>query len=297
MIPMPDGLPTMPRHDAAQIAQRAEVCLLIVDDSGFIRLMLTRLLARLGYTQARLASDGLEALKLVAAGQVNCVISDVRMQPLNGLQMLQQIRAGDTMADRGLPFLLVTGNADEVVVKTAALLDASSVLAKPFTVNALEQHLNRALTARPRLRSPSAYRQVQVPVERTGSGSWGPSPAWTLRNRPSQGADRHGPRPVPAAEKPASRAAAESSEPLPQRQRQRVPVAVLEVGAVLAETIVSSTGVILLTEGVALTPRLIDKLQRLSSREPAVREVCVFVDEPAADQPVAVATVQTGASP
>src|SRR5438477_8783711 len=51
------------------------------------------------------------------------LISDVNMPTMNGLELVQRVRSGDTAAPRDLPILMLTGHGDELVVTTALALD------------------------------------------------------------------------------------------------------------------------------------------------------------------------------
>src|SRR3546814_11289513 len=84
-----------PNHPAEK--DRADVIhkrVLIVDDLGFIRTTLVRLLNRIGVAEIKTAKDGAAALCLLESGAGECVVSDCRMHPVNGLQLLQQSRYG-----------------------------------------------------------------------------------------------------------------------------------------------------------------------------------------------------------
>src|SRR3546814_17992192 len=99
-----------PNHPAEK--DRADVIhqrVLIVDDLGFIRTTLVRLLTRIGVAEIKTAKDGAAALGLIESGAVDCVVSDFRIQPVNGLQLLQKIRRGATAGPRDRPGTVVPG--------------------------------------------------------------------------------------------------------------------------------------------------------------------------------------------
>lgn len=80
------------------------------------------------------ASDGLEALQILAKEKIHCVICDIRMPHMNGVELLQEIRK------RGLevPFIFYTGHGNIELMKEAANYGAFDFLDKPFLDGLLE---------------------------------------------------------------------------------------------------------------------------------------------------------------
>ncbi len=66
--------------------------ILIVDDNKEHREALGRVLTQAGYHVVGLASSGEEALALIAGGQVELVISDMRMPRMGGLEFLRHVK-------------------------------------------------------------------------------------------------------------------------------------------------------------------------------------------------------------
>src|SRR5260370_22535013 len=64
--------------------------ILIVDDEAPIRALLSEHLQLVGY-QVALAANGVAALQLLAGGEVDLVLTDVRMPGMNGLELLAEI--------------------------------------------------------------------------------------------------------------------------------------------------------------------------------------------------------------
>jgi len=124
---------------------------LVVEDSQFIRSILSHSLKTLGVGQVSLAEDGsraIEFLQLVAkdpmrAGvmSVDLVISNWDMSPVDGIMLLKWIRRHKDSPDRFLPFLMLTAFTERVRVEEARDLGAHEVLSKPFTLNALSEKL------------------------------------------------------------------------------------------------------------------------------------------------------------
>jgi len=92
------------------------------------------------------AGDGVEALEVLGRQPVDCVISDLHMPNLNGLEFLKRMR--EIPAFRFTPVLILT--TDRVDENRAALRDAGAtgILAKPIQPEELTAAVKRAVAAR-----------------------------------------------------------------------------------------------------------------------------------------------------
>ncbi len=121
-------------------AQRTGLRVLVVDDEPSVRDAVRRILEYRGYLVTT-ASGGAEALEALAAGhQFDVVLSDVMMPDMNGRQL------ADALVARwpALPVIFMSGFED-----LGAATEASNVLAKPFSADALVKHVRRSLVERP----------------------------------------------------------------------------------------------------------------------------------------------------
>ncbi|WP_182866162.1 response regulator transcription factor [Rhodopirellula sp. JC639] len=86
--------------------------------------------------------DSAEAfLEVYDASQHGCLLLDVQLQGIGGLELLRQLRATDC----DLPVIVISGNADKQVVKVATELGASKILHKPVPPNELVEAVNQTL--------------------------------------------------------------------------------------------------------------------------------------------------------
>jgi diguanylate cyclase (GGDEF)-like protein len=110
-------------------ASAAQPTILVVDDDDATRTLVSRWLAKEGFTVLG-ASSGDAALKLVFSSQVDCIVLDVMMPGMSGVEVLRQIRA----QNEALPVLMLTAHAtgDEDVV-AAMEAGASDYIFKPFS--------------------------------------------------------------------------------------------------------------------------------------------------------------------
>ncbi|MGK3142102.1 chemotaxis response regulator CheY [Pantoea sp. C2G6] len=114
---------------------------LVVDDFNTMRRIVRNLLKELGFNNVEEAEDGVDALAKLKAGGFDFVISDWNMPNMDGLQLLQTIRADAAM--NSLPVLMVTAEAKKENIIAAAQAGASGYVVKPFTAATLEEKLGK----------------------------------------------------------------------------------------------------------------------------------------------------------
>jgi len=115
--------------------------MLVVDDFPTMRRIVRSLLKELGFSNVEEAEDGQDALNKLRSGKFEFVVSDWNMPNLDGLDMLKQIRADDSL--KHLPVLMVTAEAKKENIIAAAQAGANGYVVKPFTAATLEEKLNK----------------------------------------------------------------------------------------------------------------------------------------------------------
>lgn len=111
----------------------------LVDDEEAIRKSAGFVLSRAGY-KVQSYGSGVEFLKQAKAAPRGCVLLDVRMPEMDGLQVQA------AMADRGIdmPVIVLTGHGDVTIAVQAMKAGASEFLEKPFEKAALLGAFERA---------------------------------------------------------------------------------------------------------------------------------------------------------
>lgn len=112
---------------------------LIVDDFSTMRRIVRNLLKDLGYTNVDEAEDGVMGLAKLKSGGFEFVISDWNMPNMDGLEMLQHIRADAELSK--IPVLMVTAEAKKENIIAAAQAGANGYVVKPFTAATLDEKL------------------------------------------------------------------------------------------------------------------------------------------------------------
>ena len=113
---------------------------LIVDDSRAMRMVIGKIVGDLGVSTF-FAGNGKEALaQLEAEGRPDFALVDWNMPEMNGLELLQAVRASDAWAD--LPLIMVTTETEMSQVSRALESGASEYVMKPFTADILRDKLD-----------------------------------------------------------------------------------------------------------------------------------------------------------
>ena len=103
---------------------------LVADDDDDILLLVTMRLQRDGFIVIA-ARNGEEALALAQQQRPDVAVLDVGMPGLDGLEVLQRIRADDEL--KGMRVLLLTAKAQESDVRRGYDTGADAYVRKPFS--------------------------------------------------------------------------------------------------------------------------------------------------------------------
>lgn len=112
----------------------------IIDDDENVRISLDSLLRACGYS-VQLFESAEHFLTSDAIAATDCLVSDIQMPGMSGLQMYQQLlNDGHCM-----PVIFITASADQTSRRTAQRLGACCYLSKPFESEDLTACLKLAL--------------------------------------------------------------------------------------------------------------------------------------------------------
>lgn len=130
--------------------------ILAVDDEPNMLRLLEISLRQAGY-QPLTARDGREALEIIRTQHVDCVVSDLHMPHMSGLQLLKAIRHGsqevgqdknnqNKQSNPDLPVIIVTAQGEIKTAIEAMKNGASDYILRPFDLEELELAISRALS-------------------------------------------------------------------------------------------------------------------------------------------------------
>ncbi|MFZ9885918.1 MAG: sensor histidine kinase [Myxococcota bacterium] len=140
---------------------------LIIDDSEIVRDMLRDTLESAAFAPEVVeAADGGEALRALQEGQFDCVICDLEMPNIDGIEFLRALRAARSRTE--LPVLLVTGH-EEIERKLLGFeAGASDFLSKPWNgaelVARVQTHIELANMHRDLVRDLEARTRMEAAI-------------------------------------------------------------------------------------------------------------------------------------
>ena len=114
--------------------------ILLADDDDNLRRVLEFQLSEAGY-KIRAAADGAEALEIFANYDFDCVISDLRMPKLSGLELLEKIKTINSET----PVIVITAFGEVETAVSAMKAGAFDYINKPFNRDEILLTLERAL--------------------------------------------------------------------------------------------------------------------------------------------------------
>ena len=112
----------------------------IVDDDDFMRSALQGLLKAVGLPAQAFASAE-EFLKSGRQHEVGCLVADIRMPGMSGLELQAKLNADECR----IPTIFITAHGDEKMRMQALRAGAVEFMAKPFDDEALLESVRAAL--------------------------------------------------------------------------------------------------------------------------------------------------------
>ncbi len=122
------------------LARPTAPCVHIVDDDEAVRDSLAALVDSAGYSVKTYAS-ALELLDSPDGLRAECIVADIRMPDMDGLQLQQELKRRGV----SIPFIVITGHADVSLAVQAMKAGAADFLEKPFETERFLSSLTDAL--------------------------------------------------------------------------------------------------------------------------------------------------------
>jgi adenylate cyclase len=145
-------------QESAAVAGGEPGSILVVDDNGTNRDLLSRYLERQGHA-VQVAHNGRQALEMIATGVFDLVLLDIMMPELNGYEVLQHLKHSETWRD--LPVIMISA-LDEIDSAVRCIeLGAADYLRKPFNPVLLRARVQACLEKK-RLRDLGVAQQRQL---------------------------------------------------------------------------------------------------------------------------------------
>ena len=129
----------------------------VIDDDEAIRDSLDFLLGAADF-QVLLFESALNFINTLSTLDFGCVVSDVRMPGIDGIELLKRLKAGGSL----FPVVIMTGHGDVPLAVEAMKLGAMDFLEKPFEDDRLIGMIEAALRrAEPSVKNEAATLEIQ----------------------------------------------------------------------------------------------------------------------------------------
>jgi type IV pilus assembly protein PilB len=128
-------------RDAVQAKDDGKARLLVADDDPQMRRLIRSILEREGYNVTE-AADGLDALDQVEAHPFDLMLLDIDMPRLDGLGVLEELRA--RIKTSGVPVIVLTARTDDTETRVLDL-GAQDFLSKPVQPSSLQARVRAVL--------------------------------------------------------------------------------------------------------------------------------------------------------
>lgn len=107
---------------------------LVVDDSATVRQQVKAALTKAGLDVDE-AVDGLDGAQKIKAGGISCVVCDVNMPNMNGIEMVEDVKSETQF--QSLPIIMLTTEGAKELVQKARAAGACGWIVKPFKADML----------------------------------------------------------------------------------------------------------------------------------------------------------------
>ncbi|HUO03479.1 MAG TPA: response regulator [Rhizomicrobium sp.] len=122
---------------------------LIVEDKQHMRALLRALLNALGVVDIYEAVHGAHALEVLRSKRCDLILTDMSMEPMDGLELTRQVRALHRKLNPTVPIIMISGHTERDRVEAARDAGVTEFLVKPITLQNLTARIAEVME-RPR---------------------------------------------------------------------------------------------------------------------------------------------------
>jgi CheY-like chemotaxis protein len=119
--------------------------ILLVDDNHHMRVLLIEILRAVGVKHVFEANDGAEALQLMRGHKIDIVMTDLAMQPLDGIDFVRLVRNSADSPNPTIPVIMITGHSTMRRVAEARDVGVTEFLSKPVTARGVIERISRVV--------------------------------------------------------------------------------------------------------------------------------------------------------
>ena len=119
--------------------------ILVVDDDAVMRTYVVNTLRRMGIQTIETSNDGASALQMVQSFKPDLVLTDIHMDPMDGLEFVRQVRALPNVTLRKTRVIFMSTDASSSTLSEALPLGTYGYIVKPPRPETLQAKLELAL--------------------------------------------------------------------------------------------------------------------------------------------------------
>lgn len=119
--------------------------ILLVDDNHHMRVLLGEILRAIGVKHIFEASDGAQALQMMKNQPIDIIMTDLSMQPLDGIDFVRLIRRSKDSPNQTCPVIMITGHSTLQRVHEARDAGVDEFLAKPLTAKGVIERMAQVI--------------------------------------------------------------------------------------------------------------------------------------------------------
>lgn len=119
--------------------------ILLVDDNHHMRVLLAEILRAIGVKEIHEANDGAEGLQMMRNHDIDIIMTDLSMQPLDGIDFVRLLRNSPDSPSQLVPVIMITGHSTFARVHEARDAGVNEFLAKPLTARGVIERIHQVV--------------------------------------------------------------------------------------------------------------------------------------------------------
>jgi two-component system chemotaxis response regulator CheY len=119
--------------------------ILLVDDNHHMRVLIGEILRAIGVHGVYEATDGAEGLTLMRHHAIDIVMTDLAMEPLDGIDFVRLLRNSPDSPSQMCPVIMITGHSTQKRVREARDAGVTEFLAKPVTARGVIDRITQVI--------------------------------------------------------------------------------------------------------------------------------------------------------
>ena len=133
------------KRQAVDVSQREFLTVLIVDDQQENREVIAAMVQAEWTCRTIDTDDAARALRLADEFRPDVIICDVRMEPMDGLLFLEELRSSPSLQTKAIPVVMLTGMPSPEVAEVVGSFEQTALVAKPVSGRVLSARIRALL--------------------------------------------------------------------------------------------------------------------------------------------------------